>query len=87
MRNSLIEEVAQAAIEWNRARLKRIAAAKEIGGDTRLYQFNDRRNFEQARAAEALAKSKLRKACQKADPQCQVINVKSTFKQTTRIAA
>ena len=87
MRNSLMDEVAQAAIEWNRARLKRIATAKNSGGDTRLYQFKDRSEFEQARAEEAIAKARLRKACQKADPQCQVINVKTTFKQIPRIAA
>jgi hypothetical protein len=63
------DAVAAAAIEWNRARLRRIAAAKRVPDG--LFH-PDYSRAETARAwalkAEARALAKLRKACAAADP-------------------
>ncbi|AEB85519.1 hypothetical protein [Alicycliphilus denitrificans] len=64
MRHEL-ENVAAAALAWNRARLHRIAVTKQNADALRwatVPEVND------ARKAEATAKARLRKACAAADP-------------------
>lgn len=72
--NSAMEKVAQAAIAWNRARLKRIAVAKTVP-DFAIGYGAEEHQFRQARAQEAKAKAVLRKACMSADPNCLVLEV------------
>lgn len=72
--NSAMQKVAQAAIAWNRARLKRIAVAKTVPAFTIGYSAQEHQ-LRQARAQEAKAKAVLRKACMCADPNCLVLEV------------
>ena len=75
MNNRTMQAVAVAAIEWNRARLVRIAVMKQYAEALKHYSVpavND------ARQAEAKAKAALRKACAAADPASVVINVTPT---------
>lgn len=69
-----LEIVAAAAIAWNRARLQRIAAAKEVPIGALGYTAEEHR-LRLAKAAEARAKAALRKACAAADPKAVVLDV------------
>lgn len=70
--NSAMQKVAQAALAWNRARLRRIAVAKTVPAFTIGYSTQEHQ-LRQARAEEAKAKALLRKACMCADPNCLVL--------------
>lgn len=66
--------VAQAALAWNRARLRRIAIRSALPKD--VFSHDYLRGFQaldRSRKDEAKAKAVLRKACAAADPSCTVI--------------
>lgn len=73
---SAMDAVAQAAIDWNRARLVRIAAAKAVPADVIGYT-QEEHQMRLAKRAEAHAKAHLRKMCAKADPACVVLDVRA----------
>ena len=71
-----MQAVAVAAIQWNRARLLRIAIAKRVPADWRHPQHMAASDvLAEARRAEAKAKAALRKACGAADPASVVIDL------------
>ncbi|WOP14513.1 hypothetical protein [Ottowia sp. SB7-C50] len=70
--NKAMQAAAVAAIEWNRARLVRIAVTKQHAEALKHYSVpavND------ARRQETKAKARLRAACAVADPTSVVIDV------------
>ncbi len=67
-----MQAVAVAAIEWNRARLVRIAIVKQQADKLRWFRVG---TVDDARKAEAKAKAALRKACAVADPASVVIDL------------
>ena len=73
---SAMDAVAQAAIDWNRARLLRIAAAKAVPAGAIGYT-QEEHQMRLAKRAEAQAKAHLRKMCAKADPACVVLDVRA----------
>lgn len=73
---SAMQAVAEAAIAWNKARLIRIAAAKEVPSGALGYTAEEH-ELRLAKATEARAKAALRKACAAADPETVVLNVEA----------
>ncbi len=73
---SAMQEVAEAAIAWKKARLQRITAAKAVPAGALGYTAEEHR-LRLAKAAEARAKATLRKACAAADPETVVLNVEA----------
>ena len=70
-----MEAVAAAAIAWNRARL-RIVAAKAVPAGALCYTTEEHA-LRLAKQAEAKAKAHLRKMCAKADPGCLVLDAEA----------
>ena len=71
-----LEAVAKAAIDWNRARLRRIAAGKAVPANVIGYTAEEHR-LRIAKKDEAQAKAHLRKMCAKADPTCVVLDAEA----------
>lgn len=72
-----MEAVAAAAIAWNRARLARIAIAKQVPPWPLPGHTEGEAMKRQALGAEAKAKAALRKACMAADPKAVVLDVEA----------
>lgn len=69
-----LSNVVEAALAWNRARLRRITIRNAL--PTNVFSHEYLRGFpalDRARKDEAKAKAALRKACAAADPGCTVI--------------
>lgn len=77
MNKSTIEAVAAAALAWNRARLRRIEAAKRVPPFLHPQHATASRALDAARKAEAQAKAALRKACAAADPASLTLEVEA----------
>lgn len=79
MNRDPMSDVAATALAWNRARLRRLAAEKQLPRDPWALGYSHlSQALSQARQAEARAKAVLRKACTAADPACVVIDVQAT---------
>jgi len=76
--SALLEALAVAALAWNRARLRRIEAAKRVPGWQHPQHAKASRALDDARKAEAQAKARLRKACAAADPVSLTIDVEAS---------
>ena len=72
---ALFEAVAAAALEWNRARLARIAIAKRVPEWPHPLHTRASQALALARKVEATAKARLRKACADADPASLTLDV------------
>ena len=76
---SAMEEVARAAIEWNRSRLQRIAVRNALPKDVFSSEYSAGfPALDEVRKKEAAAKAALRRACMNADPSCQVFDVSAS---------
>lgn len=83
-----LQAVAAAALEWNRARLRRIAVRKALPAD--VFSEAYMRGYlvlDTARTAEAKAKAALRRACEAADPRPIVLDVQAHETPLPRLSA